>query len=52
MMNQQLFERELQYQTMMSICKSMQKRGFMSEKDVQAAESLLNEKYRPVFRVQ
>lgn len=51
-MNQQLFERETQYQTMMAICKSMQKRGAMSEADVTTAEHLLNEKYRPVFRAQ
>ena len=51
-MNQQLFERELQYQTMMAICKSMQKRGIMSETDVSTAERLLNEKYQPVFRAQ
>ena len=51
-MTQQLFERELQYQTMMAICKSMQKRGVMSEADVSSAENLLNEKYRPVFRTQ
>lgn len=49
-MNQQLFERELQYQTMMVICKSMQKRGTMSETDVAAAEKMLDEKYHPVFR--
>lgn len=51
-MTQQLFDRELQYQTMMSVCRSMQKKGVMSEKDVAAAEILLNEKYRPVFRAQ
>ena len=51
-MTQPLFERELQYQTMMSICRSMQKRGFMSDTDVATAENLLHEKYRPVFRAQ
>ena len=51
-MTQQLFDREVQYQTMMTICKSMQKKGVMSEKDVAAAERLLYEKYRPVFRSQ
>ena len=49
-MSQQLFERETQYQTMMAICKSMQRRGVMSEEDVAAAENLLNEKYKPIFR--
>lgn len=49
-MNQQLFERELQYQVMISICKSMQKRGILTEKDIAKAEHLLNEKYHPVFR--
>ena len=49
-MTQQLFERELQYQTMMSVCRVMQKNGVMTEKDVAEAERLLNEKYQPVFR--
>lgn len=49
-MNRQLFERELQYQIMITICKSMQKRGIISEKDIVKAEHLLNEKYHPVFR--
>lgn len=51
-MTQQLFERELQYQTMMSVCRSMQNKGVLSEKDVADAERLLNEKYQPIFRAQ
>ena len=51
-MTQQLFERELQYQTMMSVCRSMQKKDIMSEKDVAEAERLLNEKYQPIFRAE
>lgn len=51
-MNQQLFERELQYQAMMAVCRSLQKKGIMAEPDVAEAERLLNEKYRPVFRTQ
>lgn len=51
-MTQQLFERELQYQTMMSVCRSMQKKGILSEMDVVAAERMLNEKYQPIFRAQ
>ena len=49
-MNQQLFERELQYHTMLSICRSMQKKGIISEKDIVETERVVNEKYRPVFR--
>lgn len=51
-MTQQLFDRELQYQAMMSICRSMQKKGIMSDKDVAEAERLLNEKYQPIFRAE
>ena len=32
-MSQQLFERETQYQTMMAICKSMQRRGVCSSSE-------------------
>ena len=51
-MTQQLFERELHYQAMMSVCRSMQKKGVMSDKDVAEAERLLNEKYQPIFRAE
>ena len=51
-MTRELFDRELQYQTMMAICRSMQKQGILSDRDVRKAESLLNEKYRPEFRAQ
>ena len=47
-MTQQLFERELHYQAMMSVCRSMQKKGIMSDKDIAEAERLLNEKYKPI----
>lgn len=50
-MNQQLFECELQYQAMMAVCRSLQKKGVMAEQDVAEAERLLNEKYRPIFRI-
>jgi hypothetical protein len=51
-MTQQLFERELHYHTMLSVCRVLQKKGVLSEKDFAAAEYLLNEKYKPVFRAQ
>ena len=49
-MTQQLFDRELQYQTMMFVCRILWNHGAMSEKDIVIAEHLLNRKYRPVFR--
>ena len=51
-MTQQLFERELHYQAMMSVCRSMQTKGIMSDKDIAEAERLLNEKYKPIFRAE
>lgn len=51
-MTQQLFDRELQYQTMMGVCRVLWDRGALSENDIVIAEFLLNEKYRPVFRAQ
>lgn len=51
-MTQDLFDRELQYQTMMAICRRMQKQGILSDQDVADAEELLNAKYKPVFRAQ
>lgn len=51
-MTQQLFDRELQYQTMMVVCRILRSYETFSDKDIVIAEFLLNEKYRPVFRAQ
>lgn len=51
-MTQELFNRELQYQTMMVICRRMQKQGILSDQDVAKVENLLYDKYKPVFRAQ
>ena len=50
-MTQQLFDRELQYQTMMVVCRILRSYGTFSDKDIVVAEFLLNEKYR-ITRVQ
>ena len=49
-MTQQLFDRELQYQMMMVVCRILRSHGTFSDKDIVIAEFLLNKKYRPVFR--
>ena len=50
-MTENLFNRELHYQSMMSICQAMRKAGAMSDEDFAKAEALLNAKYMPVFRI-
>ena len=51
-MTSDLFERELRYQTMLAICRSLTKSGGMTPEILSEAEKLLNEKYHPVFRAQ
>ena len=51
-MNQNLFIRELRYQTMLAICRSMVKSGALTPQVWSQTEKLLNEKYYPVFRAQ
>lgn len=48
-MKPELFERELRYQTMMAVCRSMRQRGVLSGEELVAVERFLREKYRPLF---
>ena len=50
MMKSERFEREMRYQTMLSISRSMLGRGLISDEDFAKIERLLNEKYQPIFR--
>ena len=51
-MNENLFNRELHYQSVMSICIAMRKAGTMSESDFARAEKMMYEKYKPIFRIE
>lgn len=48
-MEKERFERELRYQTMMVICRSLRREGVLSEADLADAEAFLREKYQPIF---
>ena len=48
-MDKERFEKELRYQTMMSICCSLRQKGVLSEADFMVAEAFLREKYEPIF---
>ncbi len=50
-MNDECFEREMRYQTMMAVCLSLRRQGVLSERDFAAAETLLNDKYHPILRI-
>ena len=49
-MTDDLFKRELRYQAMISVCRSMIKKGIMGPEEFAETEAFLNEKYHPVFR--
>ena len=46
-MSREQFEREKMYQTMMSLFRSMLKKGIITEIDYSKAERLMREKYNP-----
>ena len=48
-MKPERFERELRYQTMLSLCHSLLKSGILSQSDFNEAESCLRAKYQPIF---
>ena len=43
------FERELRYQTMLAICRTLMKNGVLSSTDFEEAERYLRAKYQPIF---
>ena len=47
-MKPERFERELRYQTMLSICRSLLKAGILSQADFDDAERRLRAKYQPI----
>ena len=49
LMKPERFERELRYQTMISICRSLLKAGILSQADFDEAERYLRAKYQPIF---
>ena len=48
-MKPERFERELRYQTMLSLCHSLLKSGILSQSDFDEAERYLHAKYQPIF---
>lgn len=48
-MTQQGFEKEIQYQAMLSICRAMLENGTISMDEFRSAEQLLRKKYQPIF---
>ena len=48
-MKPERFERELRYQTMLSLCHSLLKSGILSQSDFNDAERRLRAKYQPIF---
>ena len=48
-MKPERFERELRYQTMLSLCHSLLKSGILSQADFDEAERCLRAKYQPIF---
>ena len=48
-MKPERFERELRYQTMIPICRSLLKAGILSQADFDDAERYLRAKYQPIF---
>lgn len=49
-MKPERFERELSYQTMLSISRRMLTNNLISDKEYTEIEQMLNEKYQPIFR--
>lgn len=50
-MKKETFERELRYQAMMDICRTMAQQGVLSADDLTKAERYLREKYSPLFPI-
>ena len=48
-MTRKRFEKEMRYQVMLSICRSMTAQGILSKDDAAWAEHSLREKYQPIF---
>ena len=48
-MKPERFERELRYQTMLSLCRSHLKYGILSKADFDEVERCLRAKYQPIF---
>ena len=48
-MTPQGFEKEIRYQVMLSICRTMLGNGVISMDEFRSAEQLLREKYQPIF---
>ncbi|MEA5013428.1 MAG: SHOCT domain-containing protein [Candidatus Limiplasma sp.] len=44
------FEREMRYQAMVAISKTMLNKGIISADDFHRIEGYLQEKYRPIFK--
>ncbi len=43
------FDREVRYQTMVAISRTMLEKGLISPDDFEKIESVLREKYQPIF---
>lgn len=48
-MTKKRFEKEMRYQIMLSICRSMATKGVLSKDDTVLVERFLCEKYQPFF---
>lgn len=48
-MTRKRFEKEMRYQIMLSICRSMTAQGVLSKDDAFWTERFLREKYQPIF---
>lgn len=48
-MTKKRFEKEMRYQVMLSICRSMTAQGVLSKDDAVWTERFLREKYQPIF---
>lgn len=48
-MKQERFERELRYQAMMNLCRTLREQGVFSDEDFTRAEQFLRKKYQPIF---
>lgn len=50
-MTKEQFEREKNYQTSVALAKNLLRKGIISEKDYRKIDTILIQKYRPIFGI-